>query len=120
MPGRTNNEEIGANLVDEVHNHANGMAAQDVDLYLDAVLLGLKARALDDRMETARGDPLGFPHFLNVIRHLRDFFHAHQMKRRGVLPGHCNRQLERLEAGFDPSLACKMILNIAQASRYSA
>src|SRR6266702_3714012 len=99
MSGRTNNEEIGANLIHEIHNHANGMAAHDMDLYLDAVLSGLKADALDHRMKTARGDALGFPNFLDVLRHWPEFLHANQMKRRRVLFGHCDRQIECLERG---------------------
>jgi hypothetical protein len=102
MSGRTNDEEISTNLVDEFHDHANGMAAHNVDLHFDSVLPGLKARALDDRMESARGDPFRFPHLLDVFRHWRDFLDANEVKRRGILFGHCNRQVQRLESGFRP------------------
>jgi hypothetical protein len=49
MPGCTDNKKIGANFVHEVGDDANGMAAHNVDLYLDAVAFGLKARTLDYR-----------------------------------------------------------------------
>src|SRR5213593_3957140 len=100
MPGRTNDEQIGANFVHEVHNHANGMTADDVDLHLDPALFSLKAGPFDDRMEAARGNSLGFPYFLYVLRHRRNLFHANQMKRRRVLPGHSDCQIQRLERGL--------------------
>jgi hypothetical protein len=102
MSDRTDNEQIGTNPIDQVHKHANRMAAHDGDLYVYAALLGQKARALDYRTEAERGDSLGFSHFLDVLRHSRDFLHANQMKHRGVLSGHCNRQFERFDSRFRP------------------
>jgi hypothetical protein len=114
VAGRADHHQVGANARSQVDDHPHGVAAQDVQVQIKAGRRRQMSRAFGDGMKPARGGPLRLP----ISSRYSGIGGISSTQTR------CNSAASRLaismanasalNAGSDPSLACRTVLNIAK------